>query len=407
MPLTISVAHDYICPWCWIAVSQMRRLRAEFDVEFEWRGYELYPEGMEWPPRKVHEATDRPPTPTRTQLAFAVEGLEPAKGPPGMRTFRAHQAAEYAREKGVGQEFNERLYEAYWNQGLRINDLPVLRFLANGLISDLDDFEAAIEEQRYRDRVIVYDEPAYASGVYYVPTLFIDGKAYAEQPYSVLRKAVIEALGEPEVRPVYDGLDFQGAKDRPLVFINMVTTLDGKIITGDRDEPVMDLGSKTDHATLRHLESCADAVMIGAGTMRATPKIRFDERLWRIVVSESGELDPSHAFFKAPRVILVGKGQVDRVDKVELSDWSSTLVELRERFGIQRIVCEGGSELNASLLKAGCVDEVFITQTSKLKLGKDSPTIAGGQPFSREEVESWTLVSSRQVGDEVFLRYRR
>lgn len=408
MPLTITVAHDYICPWCWIGVSQMRRLRAEFDVEFDWQGYELYPEGMEWPPRRVVETSDRPSTPSRTQLAYAAEGLEPAKGPPGMRTFRAHQAAEYARERGVGQAFNERLYEAYWKQGLRINDLPVLRFLATGLVEDLEDFEKAIEEQRFRDRVVVYDEPAYATGVYHVPTFWINGKPYAEQPYSVLRKAVIEALGEPEALPVYRGLDFKSPQDRPILFVNMVTTMDGKIITGERDEPVMDLGSETDHATLRYLESCADAVLIGAGTLRATPKIRFDERLLRIVVTESGHLDYSHQFFRAQKVMVLSPKKPDAdVPWLELKDWMTTLQELKSRTGIQRIVCEGGSELNAALLRANCVDEMFLTMTAKLKLGSDSPTIAGGTPFSRAEVQNWTLVSSKQVGDEVFLRYRR
>ena len=408
MPLTIAVAHDYICPWCWIGVSQMRRLRAEFEVEFEWRGYELYPEGMEWPPRKVVEENGRPPTPSRTQLAYAAEGLEPAKGPPGMRTFRAHQAAEYAKEKGVSQAFNERLYGAYWKQGLRINDLPVLKFLATGLIDDIEDFEKAIEEQRFRDRVVVYDEPAYATGVYHIPTFWIDGQLYSEQPYAVLRKAVIEALGEPEARPVYDGLDFNSPKDRPLVFVNMVTTMDGKIITGERDEPVMDLGSKIDQATLRYLESCADAVMIGAGTLRATPKIRFDERLWRIVVTESGNLDYSHAFFNAPRVMVVSPRKPNsEIAWVDLKDWPTALKDLQARTGIQRIACEGGSELNAALLRSDCVDEMFLTMTAKLKLGSNSPTIAGGQAFSRAEVQNWTLVSSKQVGDEVFLRYRR
>ena len=39
--------------------------------------------------------------------------------------------------------------------------------------------------------------------------------------------------------------------DRPYVVINMVTTIDGKIITGERGEPVHDLGSATDHAMMR------------------------------------------------------------------------------------------------------------------------------------------------------------
>lgn len=222
---------------------------------------------------------------------------------------------------------------------------------------------------------------------------------YAEQPYAVLKQAVISALGDSGVTSVYAGLDFNTPKDRPFVFINMATTIDGKIITGERDEPVMDLGSKADHATMRYLESCADAVMIGAGTLRATPNIRFDDRLLRIVVTRSGNLDQNHAFFKAPRVVTLGPN--------DTADWLQTLSMLKEKYGVERLLCEGGSELNASLFQAGLVDEVFVTQTAKLKLGKHSPTIAGGEAFPRERVEPWKIVSSKQVGDEVFLRYRR
>lgn len=405
--MIIPIAHDFICPWCWIALSQVRRLRAEFDLEIDWLGYELYPEGMEWPPKAVVEVNRKPLTPTRYDLALAAEGLSPVKGPQGMRTFRAHQAAEYAKAKGVGAAFVERLYEGYWKQGLRINDLPVLRLLATGLIDDLGDMEQAIEEQRYRNQVVVFDDPAYAAGVFNVPTFWIGGERYAEQPYEVLRNALIKERGEPEATPAYTGLDFAIPKDRPFMFLNMASTMDGKIITGGRDEPVMDLGSQTDHATMRYLESCADAVMIGAGTLRATPKIRFDDRLTRIVVSGSGDLDPGHAFFRAPRVLVLGQKPVEGTDFVELMDWRTTLRALRERFGFQRILCEGGGELNASLLRAGVVDEVFLTQTAKLKLGANLPTIAGGTAFSREEVQSWKLISSKAVGNEVFLRYRR
>lgn len=397
--MVIPVAHDFICPWCWIGMSQARRLRAELGVQFEWRGFELYPEGMAWPPPSIAETSNRPPTPSRYDLALAAEGLGPVKGPLGMRTFRAHQALEYAKKKGVGQEYLERLYDGYWKQGLRINDLPVLKFLATGLMDDLDELELAVAEQRFRSEVVVFDDPAYAAGVYNVPTFWINEERYAEQPYSVLKQAVIEALGDSGATCVYAGLDFNIPKDRPFVFINMATTMDGKIITGERDEPVMDLGSKADHATMRYLESCADAVMIGAGTLRATPNIRFDDRLLRIVVTRSGDLDQSHAFFKAPRVVTLGPN--------DTTDWPQTLSMLKEKYGVGRLLCEGGSELNASLFRAGVVDEVFVTQTAKLKLGKDAPTIAGGEAFPRNEVEPWKIVSTKLVGDEVFLRYRR
>lgn len=69
------------------------------------------------------------------------------------------------------------------------------------------------------------------------------------------------------------------------------------------------------------------------------------------------------------------------------------------------IVVEGGSELNAALLHENLVDELFLTLAPKIKLGRSTPTYAGGDPLSREQVQRYRLVSCLPVQDEVFLRY--
>lgn len=417
MPLTIPVAHDYSCGWCWIALSQTKRLQAEFDVEFEWRGYELYPEAYEWPESTVQPEPnpDRPPTPTRFRLALAAEGLGPP--PPSMpkrlKTFRTHQAAEFAREQGCFEAFNDRVYHALWRHGLNINSLDTLRLLATGLISNIDGMVEAIEERRYNDRIVKFDDPAYASGVYNLPNFWIGESRLAEQPYPVLQKAISELIGTHAAAPVYGALEFGSASGRPFIFMNMVSTLDGKILTGNRDEPVMDLGSKTDHATMRYLESLADGVIIGAGSLRATPGLWYDSRLLRFVVTESGHLNFSSRFFTdAPhRAVVLSprepEGLPVGVHWLPKTGWRETLTAIRTQFGVERLLCEGGSEMNASLLREDWVDELFLTLAPKIKLGREVPTIADGDALDRSQVQNWNLVSEIRRGDEVFLRYRR
>jgi 2,5-diamino-6-(ribosylamino)-4(3H)-pyrimidinone 5'-phosphate reductase len=216
---------------------------------------------------------------------------------------------------------------------------------------------------------------------------------------------------------VYPDLTFPDPPaDRPYVFINMVSTIDGKILTGERDEPVMDLGSKTDHATMRQLEAAADAVLIGAGSLRATPGLWYDSPLIRIVVTASGDVfnKPDGAlrrfFADSPELAFVASDKPLELpaDVRQLpGDLAALLETLRQKHKVSRLLCEGGSELNGQLLKRGLVDELFLTLAPKLKLGRSIPTIAGGEPFSREEVETWTLVSATPVDGELFLRYRR
>lgn len=197
--------------------------------------------------------------------------------------------------------------------------------------------------------------------------------------------------------------------DRPYVFINMVSTIDGKILTGERDEPVMDLGSPLDHATMRYLESQADAVLIGSGSLRATPGIWYDRALMRVVLTKSGDLPWHSRFFTdAPEEAFVAGGDRPLPDGVRRlpSELGLLLSELRTH-GVQRLLVEGGSEINALFLAADLVDELFLTVAPKIKLGRDVPTIADGHPLSRDQVQRWSLASHQAVGDELFLRYRR
>src|SRR5579862_5825863 len=96
----------------------------------------------------------------------------------------------------------------------------------------------------------------------------------------------------------YANLRFGPApNDRPYTVIDMVATIDGKIVSGERGEDVGDLGSDVDHAVMRMLQDTVDGVLIGAGTLRATPSGWDPKTRFRVVVSNSGHVDTTHSFF--------------------------------------------------------------------------------------------------------------
>lgn len=221
-----------------------------------------------------------------------------------------------------------------------------------------------------------------------------------------------------ETEGVYPGLEFpEAGLLRPYTFINMVTTIDGKIITGERDEPIADLGSDIDHASMRQIENAAQAVLIGAANLRAAPKLWYPAHLVRIVATKSGSVDPSCRFFTdAPdkAYVLTNESHRDAVPAGvqplvfgrDDTDWVTLFAFLRKNMGIKRLLVEGGSEINAYLLRLNLIDELFLTVAPKIKLGRDVPTYAGGHPLAREEVQNYELLSHLVAGDEVFLRYR-
>ena len=83
------------------------------------------------------------------------------------------------------------------------------------------------------------------------------------------------------------------------------------------------------------------------------------------------------------------------------------LNQMRTRLGIRYLLVEGGSELNASLLRFDLVDELFLTVAPKVKLGSDTPTYAGGRALGKDELLRFRLKECQPAGDEVFLRYTR
>jgi riboflavin biosynthesis pyrimidine reductase len=157
---------------------------------------------------------------------------------------------------------------------------------------------------------------------------------------------------------------------RPFVAVNFAATVDGRATIGGVSGPI---GSETDTAMLAGLRKCFDAVMIGAGTMRAERYAGLEKRL---IVVESGQ--------------------------GEWTDLSQLLRCLHEE-GVRAVICEGGPTLHGSLQAAGLVDELFLTIAPKL-VGGGAPNILEGALAGVAELElAWLL----EQDGELFARYRR
>jgi riboflavin biosynthesis pyrimidine reductase len=216
---------------------------------------------------------------------------------------------------------------------------------------------------------------------------------------------------------IYSDLAFPfGSEERPYAFIDMVTTIDGKILSGDREDHVIDLGSSLDHTLMKRIASQADAVLVGSNTLRTTLSSWDPGTERRVVVSSSGrDLPYESAFFRtgegyvavpedstftAPQgvgTIAKGRGTTDL----------RAVLKLLKGLGVERLLVLGGSELNAQVLHLDLIDELFVTIAPKVKLGRDVPTYADGVALPREGLLRYRIVESHVVDNEVFLRYRR
>lgn len=241
--------------------------------------------------------------------------------------------------------------------------------------------------------------------------------------------------GHVEPSAIYDDIDMPAGRDgRPYTILNMVSTIDGKTTLAENviKEPS---GSNLDRQLMARLRVGVDAVMRGAGTVRASPYYpgvpeelehqRIHRGLPRqplaVVVTGSGELPLDAPFFRAaPRrpVVLLTKrtppGRLARLYDVaevefvgdETVDFRAALRRLYEKYNIKRLLSEGGPRLNHDCLAADVLDEVFWTVAPRIAGGSMDLTMVEGDGVL-EPMPRMKLVHAYAHNSELFLRYRR
>jgi riboflavin-specific deaminase-like protein len=223
-----------------------------------------------------------------------------------------------------------------------------------------------------------------------------------------------------------DGLDLKplAHRDRPYLILNFATTLDGRAAIDGRSGPIC---SAADTEMLQRLRTRVDAVMIGAGTMRAERYGRMvsdaDLRAYRertglahdplgVIVSNRLELPWDAKLFTdggGHVVVFTASEQqppetatpvtvVRHPDGVELDRALEWL--LAER-GIRSVLCEGGPTLHGRLREGGLADELFLTIAPKIAGGEGPRVLEGALPDVDQVELAWLLESE----SELFARY--
>jgi riboflavin biosynthesis pyrimidine reductase len=88
-------------------------------------------------------------------------------------------------------------------------------------------------------------------------------------------------------------------------------------------------------------------------------------------------------------------------------DFRAALQWLRQYWNVQRLLCEGGGEINAGLFGDGLVDEVYLTLAPLVFGGRNAPTLADGRGITKvAQAVRLRLKTLQRFGDELFLVYR-
>lgn len=237
-----------------------------------------------------------------------------------------------------------------------------------------------------------------------------------------MRKA-IRLLPQPQeeipAEQIYADLEFplyhSENRELPYVVVNAVSTLDGKVSRGGKSSGI---GSDVDHRVMRIIRAKTDAVLVGAGTVRA-------EKLSLTVPDDLAHWRESRNEARQPLgVVLSRKEDIQGKKLSEISSNPLMLTEnnledngrgskgqkmadylrlLYSRYEVRRILVEGGPTVNHSLFEERLVDELFITLSPSL-YGGNEDNLLKGDPL-KDPTPELKLISAFLYEQELFLRY--
>jgi riboflavin biosynthesis pyrimidine reductase len=232
-----------------------------------------------------------------------------------------------------------------------------------------------------------------------------------------------EPVDPTELLP--EALQEAARRGGPYVGANFVSSADGRATV---DGGSTALGDDGDKQIFRALRGCADAVLVGTGTLNAErygtlsrhpTVVALRKRLGLapqpplVTITRSDRL-PEIPLLDDPAATLIVYSAMDieprdvaatvTVERRAPDDLSphAVLADLSSTHGVRLLLCEGGPSLFGSLVAGGLCDELFLTLAPVLA-GGDGPAITG--PTLGSAPERMRLLSTLAEGDSLYLRY--
>jgi 5-amino-6-(5-phosphoribosylamino)uracil reductase len=219
---------------------------------------------------------------------------------------------------------------------------------------------------------------------------------------------------------------------RPYTIVSCAVSLDGCL--DDASPERLILSGPQDLDEVDELRSAADAILVGAGTIRAdNPRllVRDDSRVaareaegrpphpLRVTVTASGDLDPAARFFAGPLPPLVYapaaaaaatrrklKDKAVVIDAGEELSLAAVLHDLYTERTVLTLLAEPGAVLARDLLAQDLVDEIRLAVAPFFVGDENAPRFALPAHYPHAKGSPMTLASVRRLDGLAVLRYR-
>ncbi|MCX5665737.1 MAG: bifunctional diaminohydroxyphosphoribosylaminopyrimidine deaminase/5-amino-6-(5-phosphoribosylamino)uracil reductase RibD [Candidatus Omnitrophica bacterium] len=195
-------------------------------------------------------------------------------------------------------------------------------------------------------------------------------------------------------------------KNIPFVTVKVAQSLDGKIATRSGDSKW--ISSEKSRRYVHKLREMADAVMVGANTVRRDDPLLLsrssrDKQPVRVIVSGRSAIPSGAKIFseKHKYPVIVVRPDARSGKRVDLLK----LLKALAKNSITNILVEGGGELIASLLEKKLVDRLLVFIAPKIIGGRDAKTAVEGIGIEKiKDAFSLKNISVKRFKEDILIQ---
>lgn len=209
---------------------------------------------------------------------------------------------------------------------------------------------------------------------------------------------------------------------KPFVIMKTAISLDGKIATNTGESKW--ISSEESRNYVHKLRNRVDAVIIGINTVLKddpylTTRIKDGKDPLRIILDSRLRIPMDVKILKDKNAMIATTLKYNRKKKIALEKKGIGVIVVRKNIkkvdlrelmdelslrGITHIMIEGGSEVNASALKAGIVDKVIYFIAPKIIGGSDAKTAIGGKGIAHmKDAMNLNNIEIKQMGHDIVM----
>nr|WP_298001476.1 DsbA family oxidoreductase [uncultured Flavobacterium sp.] len=210
--MKIEIWSDVMCPFCYIGKRHFEEALSKFSdkehIDIEWKSFQLDPTMPDVAEESQEDYLVKRKGMSREQVQGMLQNVTAMAKEAGLdfnfdqsimvNSQKAHQLIQFAKSKGLGNEIEERLFQAYFTEGKNVADITTLTELGKEIGLDENELQVAFNDDKYLYQMKQDIQEAQNIGVRGVPFFVFDRKygVSGAQPTEAFLETLNKSFGE-------------------------------------------------------------------------------------------------------------------------------------------------------------------------------------------------------------------